>query len=79
MSEISMTIRHVPAEWRDELAARAARQRQSLQEYMLSQLGSLVARPPLDEVIERARVRARNSGVRLTVEEVLEARDADRR
>ncbi|THV30296.1 hypothetical protein E9998_06200 [Glycomyces paridis] len=74
-----MTIRHVPAEWRDELAARAARQRQSLQEYMLSQLGSLVARPPLDEVIERARVRARNSGVRLTVEEVLEARDADRR
>lgn len=74
-----MTIRHVPAEWRDELASRAARQRQSLQEYMLSQLGNLVARPPLDEVIERSRSRARSSGVHLTVEEVLEARDADRR
>jgi len=74
-----MTIRHVPEEWRAELAARAARQRQSLQEFMLGQIGNIVAHPPLDEVIERARARVRATGVRLTVEDVLDARDADRR
>lgn len=79
MSEGSMTIRHVPDEWRAELAARAARERRSLQEYMLGLIESTVAHPPLDVVIERARERARISGVHLSVEEVLEARDADRR
>ena len=79
MSEISMTIRHVPAEWRDELAARAARQRQSLQEYMPSQSESIVARPPLDLVIERARERVRASSSSVTIEDIIESRDADRR
>ncbi|WP_091052007.1 FitA-like ribbon-helix-helix domain-containing protein [Glycomyces sambucus] len=79
MSETSMTIRHVPEEWRDELAARAARQRQSLQEFMLSQLEDIVARPPLDVVVERARERVRASSSSVTSENILESRDADRR
>lgn len=79
MSEISMTIRHVPEEWRSELAARAAKQRQSLQEFMLGLIETTVEHPPLDVVIDRARERARASGVNLTIEEVLEAKDADRR
>ncbi len=74
-----MTIRHVPAEWRDELASRAARQRQSLQEYMLSQIEGIVARPPLDLVIERARERVRASNSSVTIEDIIESRDADRR
>ncbi|GAA2268513.1 hypothetical protein GCM10009853_022270 [Glycomyces scopariae] len=74
-----MTIRHVPEEWRDELAARAARQRQSLQEFMLSQLEDIVARPPLDVVVERARERVRASSSSVTSENILESRDADRR
>lgn len=79
MSEISMTIRHVPEEWRDELAARAAKQRQSLQEFMLSQIEGIVARPPLDLVVERARERVRASKSSVTVDDILESRDADRR
>jgi hypothetical protein len=74
-----MTIRHVPEEWRSELAVRAARQGQSLQEFMLGQIGNLVAHPPLEMVLDRARTRARASGARVTIEDTLEARDADRR
>lgn len=74
-----MTIRHVPEEWRAELAARAARQRQSLQEFMLSLIGTTVAHPPLDLVVERARERVRASNSSVTIEDILESRDADRR
>lgn len=79
MSEGSMTIRHIPDEWRAELAARAARERQSLQEFMLQQIESIVAHPPLDLVVERARQRVRASDSSVTIEDILESRDADRR
>jgi len=79
MGETSITVRHIPAEWRDELAARAARERKSLQGYMLSLIEATVSHPPLDLVIERARERARASGVTITIEDILESRDADRR
>ncbi|MCD0442464.1 hypothetical protein LO763_02345 [Glycomyces sp. A-F 0318] len=79
MSEVSMTIRHVPEEWRAELAARAARERQSLQEFMLGQIEGIVAHPPLDLVVERARERVRASNSSVTIEDILESRDADRR
>lgn len=79
MGEGSMTIRHIPDEWRAELAARAARERRSLQEYMLGQIESIVAHPPLDLVIERARERVRASSSTITVEDILESKDADRR
>jgi plasmid stability protein len=74
-----MTIRHIPDEWRAELAARAARQRQSLQEFMLGLIETTVAHPPLELVVERARERVRASNSRVTVEDILESRDADRR
>jgi hypothetical protein len=79
VTETSVTIRHVPVEWRDELAARAARQRQSLQEYMLTLLESTVSHPPLDVVLERARARVHASSSTVTIEDILESRDADRR
>ncbi|WP_026929849.1 FitA-like ribbon-helix-helix domain-containing protein [Glycomyces tenuis] len=79
MSEFSMTIRHLPEEWRAELAARAARQSQSLQEFMFKQIEAIVAHPPLDLVIMRARERVEASGSGMTIEDILEARDADRR
>jgi len=41
----SITIRNVPEETRDELAARAARGGQSLQEYLRVQLIALAERP----------------------------------
>lgn len=44
---VTMTIRNVPDEVRSELAARAARAGQSLQEYLLAELGRLAAKPDL--------------------------------
>lgn len=76
---VSITIRDVPQETRNELAARAARSGRSLQEYLRSQLVELTARPDRAEVLERMRARAERGGVSLTVEEILEAKDADPR
>ena len=54
---ISITIRRVPDEVRDELAARAARSGRSLQEYLLRELMDMVARPSVDEWFARVRAR----------------------
>lgn len=75
----AITIRNVPSEVRDELAARAARSGRSLQEYLLRELTGWASRPSMDEVIVRARNRVRTAGSRVDVPEILAARDADRR
>ena len=69
---VSITIRKVPTEVRNELAARAARSGQSLQEYLLAALVHLAGRPDVRTVIERARERVRRTGVGLTSEQILE-------
>ncbi|MBT2517705.1 antitoxin [Streptomyces sp. ISL-90] len=56
---VTITIRAVPDEVRDELAARAARGGQSLQEYLSGELEALAARPSALEAVMRARTRAR--------------------
>lgn len=76
---VAVTIRQVPDEVRDELAARAARAGKSLQEYLLGMLVDTAARPPVDDVIARARARVTTTGVKVTAESILAARDADRR
>jgi antitoxin FitA len=75
---VAITIRNVPDEVRDELAARAARTGRSLQEYLLRQLADLASRPSVDDVVARARARTRATGTRLDPREILAARDADR-
>lgn len=77
--ETSITIRHVPEHVRDEFARRAARTGRSLQAYLLRELTELAERPSNDEWIDRVRNEARHDGLRLTVEGILAARDADRR
>ena len=76
---VSITIRDVPQEARNELAARAARSGRSLQEYLRGQLVEIAERPDRDVVLERMRTRAEREGLRPSVEEILSARDADRR
>lgn len=78
-SMVALTIRNVPDEVRDELAARAARSGRSLQEYLASVLTELAARPAVEDVLARSRERARTTGSRVSVEDILSARDADRR
>jgi plasmid stability protein len=76
---VAITIRDVPDETRDELAARAARAGKSLQEYLRGMLVDAAARPPVADVISRARARVDATGVRVDAESILAARDADRR
>lgn len=76
---VAITVREVPNEVRDELAARAARAGKSLQEYLRGMLVDTAARLPVDDVIARARARVDATGVRVDAGSILAARDADRR
>ena len=76
---VQITIQNVPEEVRDELAARAALKRQSMQEYLRSELERMVSRPSINTVLEEVRRRKEASGTTVTTAQILEARDADRR
>lgn len=76
---VSVTIRGVPDATRDELAARAARAGQSLQEYLRAQLVALARRPSPDALWDRVHHRVLATGSRLPADAILEMRDADRR
>jgi antitoxin FitA len=75
----SITIRDVPDETSEELAARAALTGRSLQEYLRARLVELASRP--DAEVWLARVRTRKAAVSsaIDVERLLAHRDADRR
>jgi plasmid stability protein len=75
----AITIRNVPDEVREELAARAARSGRSLQEYLIAELRAIALRPTADDVIARARARVEGSGDRVAASDILDERDADRR
>jgi plasmid stability protein len=76
---VAVTIRDVPDDVRDELAARAAHSGQSLQEYLRAILVTVASRPTVDDVLARARARVPATGVRLDPAATLAAKDADRR
>ena len=76
---VALTIRNVPESVRDELAARAARSGRSLQEYLAAQLVELASRPSVEEVVTRARQRARLAGRAVDAKDIVADRDADRR
>jgi plasmid stability protein len=75
---VAITVREVPVQVRDELAARAARAGQSLQEYLRGFLIDAVAKPTATDVIARARARVSATGVQVDREAILAARDEDR-
>ena len=75
----SITIRDVPDEAREELAARAALTGRSLQEYLRAELIELARRPEPEALIRRIRERKDRTGSRLTVESILAHRDTDRK
>ena len=75
----SITIRNVPEETRDELAARAARGGRSLQEYLRAELIALAAKPDIDALLQRVEARTLAFGSSLSAERIIEYRDAARR
>jgi len=75
----SITIRDVPDETCDELAARAALTGRSLQEYLRSHLIELTQLPDPEVLIASVRARKAATGTFLSPERILAHRDADRR
>lgn len=75
----SVTIRNVPDDARDELAARAASSGRSLQEYLRAQLIELARHPDPEALMARVRERKRRTGSRLANDSIVEHRNADRR
>lgn len=76
---IQITIRDVPEKVRDELAARAALQGKSMQEYLRTELERLAARPSVDAWLKQVRKRKRASPARVGTSRILKERDAGRR
>jgi plasmid stability protein len=76
---VQITIRDVPEQVRDELAARAARQGKSMQEYLRAELDRIAARPSLDAWLEGVRQRKEAAKSRVSARDILRSRDADRR
>ena len=76
---VQITIRNVPEEVRDELAARAALKRQSMQEYLLCELERLAGLPSIETVLDEVRRRVEASGTSIPSSVILEARDSDRK
>jgi plasmid stability protein len=75
----SITIRDVPDDVRDELAARARLSGRSLQEYLRMQLVGLAGRPDPEVLIAQTRERTKRTGSHLAAERILAHRDHDRR
>jgi antitoxin FitA len=76
---IQITIRDVPEKVRDELAARAALQGKSMQEYLRSELERMAARPSVGAWLEQVRKRKRASKTQVSSKQILHSREADRR
>ena len=75
---VQITIRGVPEAVRDELAARAALQRQSMQEFLRCELERIASRPSLDAWLRQVRERKEAAQTRVQPSSILRARDADR-
>ena len=75
---VSITVRDVPDEVRDELAARAAVAGRSLQEHLRAELIELARRPSAGVLMARVRARKESTGSTLSARQVLRYRDEDR-
>jgi antitoxin FitA len=76
---VQINIRDVPEKVRDELAARAALQGKSMQEFLRAELERMAARPSIDSWLEQVRKRKRAAQTRVSPKQILEHRNADRR
>jgi hypothetical protein len=76
---VQITIRDVPEAVRDELAARAALQRKSMQEFLRGELERIASRPSLERWLQSVRERKAAAGTRVPASRIVSALDADRR
>ena len=76
---MQITIRNVPEEVRDEIAARAALKRQSMQEFLRCELERIASRPSIDALLQEIRERKAEAKSRVRPSSILRARNANRR
>ncbi len=76
---VQITIRNVPEEVRDELAARAALRRQSMQAFLRDELERIASRPSVNAWVRSVRRRVESTGTGVSGSTILNARDADRK
>lgn len=76
---VQITIRNVPTEVRNELAARAALQGKSMQEYLRGELERLAQSPPIGLWLTEVRKRKSSSAHEVGARSILSHRDEDRR
>ena len=76
---VKITIRDVPEDVRNELAARAARGGKSMQEFLRGELERIASRPSIDDWLQEVRRRKAAAETRIPAASILRARDADRR
>ncbi len=74
----SVTIRDVPEATRNVLAARAARNGQSLQEFLKSALVQLAERPDVHELFDEVRARKTAANTEVSATSILDALHGDR-
>lgn len=67
----AITVRNVPDETRNELAARAARSGRSLQEYLRAELIRLAGSVSADDWLAQAREVREAAAIRLTGDEIV--------
>ncbi len=75
---VAITIRNVPDELKNTLAAKAARAGKSMQAFLLCELGEVARRKTVDEWIEETRARVNGSGVQISAEEIVRSIREDR-
>ncbi|MCY4368788.1 MAG: hypothetical protein OXF41_05045 [bacterium] len=76
---VQITIRGVPEAVRDELAARAALNRQSMQEFLRTELERIASRPSPSTLLAEIRRRKADAKTIVPSSVIIEARDADRK
>ena len=76
---VKITIRDVPEDVRNELAARAALRGKSMQEFLRGELERIASRPSIDDWLQEVRRRKAAAETRIPAASILRARDADRR
>jgi plasmid stability protein len=76
---VQFTIKNVPKEVRDELAARAAREGKSMQEFLRAAIESIASRPSPKQWIAMVSARKELSGTHVSADEIVQTRSQDRR
>jgi plasmid stability protein len=75
---VAITVRNVPNQVRDELAAQAASAGTSLEAYLRQVLRETAEKPPINEWLRRVRERVNESGRAIPLSDLRAAIDADR-